>query len=191
MFDNNGRYPMYTDIIQYASRLSNIQRTMDINISQQKTPRFWKTPTEKVKSIKDLVENFDGNSDAVIGYDDLDLDETNIVLSPAPYVADKLSEEKQRLWNEFLRLIGVANASFQKKERNIRDEVISSQGGTIASRFTRFTPRERAIKEINQKFGTNIEVGFYDGLPTTLTEMEELLEQYKVDDEGDEDDDLQ
>lgn len=182
---------MYTDIIQYASRLSNIQRTMDINISQQKTPRFWKTPTEKVKSIKDLVENFDGNSDAVIGYDDLDLDETNIVLSPAPYVADKLSEEKQRLWNEFLRLIGVANASFQKKERNIRDEVISSQGGTIASRFTRFTPRERAIKEINQKFGTNIEVGFYDGLPTTLTEMEELLEQYKVDDEGDEDDDLQ
>lgn len=32
MYDNNGRYPLYLDIIQYAERIANIQRAIDINI---------------------------------------------------------------------------------------------------------------------------------------------------------------
>jgi len=71
------------------------------------------------------------------------------------------------MWNEFLRLIGIANMNFQKKERNIKDEVMASQGGTIASRFSRFEPREKAIKLINEKFGTDIKVRYYDGIPTS------------------------
>ena len=51
MYDNNGRYPIYLDILQYAERMSMFQRVMDINIAQQKTPRFWKTKTEKEKSV--------------------------------------------------------------------------------------------------------------------------------------------
>lgn len=46
------------------------------------------------------------------------------------------------------------------------------QGGTIASRFSRFEPREKAIKEINAKFGTDIIVSYYDKLPTTEKESE-------------------
>ena len=43
--------------------------------------------------------------------------------------------------------------NFQKKERNIKDEVLASQGGTIASRYSRFEPRQKAIKMIN--YGRN------------------------------------
>lgn len=32
MYDNNGRYPLYLDIIQYSERIANIQRAIDINI---------------------------------------------------------------------------------------------------------------------------------------------------------------
>ena len=49
--------------------------------------------------------------------------------------------------------------------------------GTIASRFSRFEPRKRAIEEINEKFGYNIEVEYYDGVPTTSTETEELEDE--------------
>lgn len=89
----------------------------------------------------------------VIAYDNLDLDDTTLVLAPAPYVADKIDIHKEKDWNEFLRVIGIANMNFQKKERNIKDEVLASQGGTIASRFSRFEPRQKAIDEINRKFG--------------------------------------
>lgn len=106
-----------------------------------------------------------------------------MVLEPAPFVADKIDIHKEKIWNEFLRLIGVANMNFQKKERNIKDEVLASQGGTIASRYSRYEPRKKAVEEINEKLGNrilingkkaieeNIEVRYYDGIPTTEKEI--------------------
>jgi hypothetical protein len=176
MYDNNGRYPLWLDILQYAERLGQHQRVMDINIAQQKTSRFWKTKTEKEKTIKDLVNNVDGYENTIITYDNIDLDDTTIVLAPAPYVADKVELQKDKIYNEFLRLIGIANLSYQKKERNISDEIQAMQGGTIASRYSRFEPRKRAIDEINKKFGTHIEVKYYDGIPTSQEEFNNMLE---------------
>lgn len=189
MYDNNGLYPLWLDILQYAERIALDTRTCDINILQQRTPRFWKTKSENVKTIQDLVNNVDGMENTVIAYEDLDLDDTTIVLDPAPYVADKIDTHKEKDWNEFLRLIGIANTSFQKKERNIRDEVLASQGGTIASRYSRFEPRQKAIEEINEKFKDRflingkkvlekeLEVRYYDGIPTSVEDIEEMNEE--------------
>lgn len=185
MYDNNGRYPLWLDILQYAERLALATRTIDINISQQKTPRFWKTTTEKEKSIKDIVNNVDGFENIVLAYKDIDLDDTTLVLEPAPYVADKIGLDKDKIYNEFLRLIGIANLSYQKKERNIKDEISAMQGGTVASRYSRFEPRQKAIDLINEKFGTEIEVQYYDGIPTTAKELEQFNEEYE-DEGGDE-----
>ena len=177
MYDNNGKYPLWLDIMQYAERMALATRTIDINIAQQKTPRFWKTKEEKLKSLQDLINNVDGNENTIVTYEDIDLDDTTLVLQPAPYVADKIGLDKDRIYNEFLRLIGIANLSFQKKERNIKDEINAMQGGTIASRYSRFEPRKKAIDLINQKFGTNIEVQYYDGIPTTSKELENFLNE--------------
>lgn len=173
MYDNNGHYPLLADIIQYAERIAMNTRTSDINISQQRTPRFWKTKTENLKSIEDLVNNVDSNAETVISYDNLDLDDTTLVLEPAPFVADKIDQHQEKIWNEFLRLIGISNLSYQKKERNIKDEINAMQGGTIASRFSRFEPRQRAVQQINKKFNMNIEVSYYDGVPSTIEEPED------------------
>lgn len=189
MYDNNGRYPLMADILQYSERLALDTRTIDINIAQQKSPRIFKTQQENERSVKDLVNNIDGFENVVITYDNIDLNDTNVILAPAPYVADKLDEHKEKDWNEFLRLIGVANLSYTKKERNISDEITAMQGGTIASRFSRFEPRERAVKEINNKFDTEIIVSYYDKLPTTEKESggdlyDELLSMESVDAEN-------
>lgn len=172
MYDNNGRYPLFLDIAQYAERLANCQRTMDINIAQQKTSRFWKTKTENLRTVKDIINNVDSFENTILTYDNIDLDDTQIVLEPAPYVADKVDLQKDKLWNEFLRLIGIANVSYQKKERSISDEIMAMQGGTVASRYSRFEPRQKAVDEINDKFGLNIKVKYYDGIPSSDKEDE-------------------
>ena len=177
MYDNNGRYPLYLDIIQYAERIALLVRTIDINISQQKTPRFWKTKQEYEKSIKDMLENIDGFSESIITYNNIDLDDTELVLSPAPFVSDKIDVLKNNIWNEFLRLVGIANMQYTKKERNIKDEISAMQGGTIASRYSRFEPRKRAIEEINQKFDLDLEVRYYDNLPTTIEDFEDSFNE--------------
>jgi len=176
MYDNNGRYPIFLDICQMAERIALSKRTIDVNIVQQRTPRIWKTSQDKKRTLQDMLSNIDGMEENIATYESIDIDDMNVVLAPAPFVADKIDLHLDKEWAEFYRLIGVANLIEQKKERMIRDEMSASQGGTIASRFSRFEPRKRAIDEINKKFGTNIEVSYYDGEPTT-EEVKEMIEE--------------
>lgn len=176
MYDNNGRYPLLMDIYQHAERIALCKRVIDINITQQRTPRIWLTNADKKRSVEDLINDIDGNSERVLAYDNLDLDDIQAICEPAPFVTDKIDLHLEKEWAEFFRLIGVANLVEQKRERLIQDEMTASMGGTIASRYSRFEPRKRAIVEINKKFGTDIKVKYYDGIPTTDKEVEKYLE---------------
>lgn len=186
MYDNDSHLPIYPNIVQSAERLALIKRTIDINIKQQRTPRYFKTSEENQKTVQNLLNNVDSEVDTVFTYDNVDLEETTGTLVPAPYVADKLNQAKHEEWAEFLELIGITNVSVQKRERVIRDEIICSMGGTIASRYSRFSSRKRAIDEINKKFKENIEVEFYDGLPTTIENVDEFLNVSNIESEVDE-----
>lgn len=176
MYDNNGRYPLLMDIYQNAERIALCKRVIDINIAQQRTPRIWLTNSDKERSVEDLVNDIDGNVERVLAYDNINIDDIQAVCEPAPFVADKIDMHLEKEWAEFFRLIGIANLVEQKKERLIQDEMTASLGGTIASRYSRFQPRQKAIEEINKKFGTHIEVRYYDGIPTTEKEVEEYIE---------------
>ena len=177
MYDNEGRYSLVIDIIQFANRLSLYERTADINISQQKTPRFVKCNSDSELAVKDALSQIDSFEENILAYKNLETEDFEWVLAPAPFVADKVHQEKRNLWNEFLSLIGIANLGVEKKERQIVDEIQQMQGGTIASRFSRFTSRKDAIDEINKYLiepydEKKLEVEYYDGLPTTLKESE-------------------
>ena len=175
MYDNNGRYPLLLDIYQHAERIALCKRVIDINIAQQRTPRIWLTNSDKKRSVEDLINDIDGNVERVLAYDNLNLDDLQAVCEPAPFVVDKIDIHLEKEWAEFFRLIGVANLVEQKRERLIQDEMTASMGGTIASRYSRFEPRKRAIEEINKKFGVDIKVKYYDGIPTTDKEVEEYI----------------
>ena len=167
MYDNNGRYPIFDDIFQIADRISLCVRVEDINIFQQKTPRYWLTNKDNEFTVKNVLNEVDGMMENVLAYKTLDIDSLSSVQAPAPYVTDKIDDHLDKLWGEFFRLIGVANIKEQKKERMIVDEMIASQGGTIASRYSRFEPRRKAIEQINKKWDLNIKVRYYDGEPTS------------------------
>lgn len=184
MYDNNGRYPIYLDICQMSERIAMCVRTQDINLVQQRTPRIWKTTQDKKLSIENLINEIDGMAENVAVYDSIDIDDLGVVTSPAPYVTDKIDLHLDKLWAEFYRLIGVANLTEQKRERVIRDEMVASQGGTIASRYSRFEPRKRAIEEINEKLlrdgEKEISVHYYDGEPDSNKEVVEDVEQLSI-----------
>lgn len=167
MYDNNGRYPLYLDICQMAERISLCVRTEDVNMLHQRTPRIWKTSKDKELSVKNMINEIDSMQESVVAYSAIDIDDMNVVLAPAPYVTDKIDSHLDKLWAEFYRLIGIANLQEQKKERVIVDEMVASQGGTIASRYSRFQPRQHAVEMINKKFNEQISVQYYDGEPSS------------------------
>lgn len=180
MYDNEGRYPLYMDIVGLAQRMAIATRVTDVNIWQQKTPRIWKTNNDNVVSLKGLLNDIDSFEDTVMGYENLINDDTESILAPAPYITDKVDQHKEIIWNEFLALIGIANLSIQKGERLIKDEIRASFGNTIAFRFQRFEPRAKACEEIKEKLGVDINVSYYDQLPTTLEEESEKDESISI-----------
>ena len=64
MYDNRSKQALIYDILQYAERTAQIQRTMDINIAQQRCPRIWKTKTENQKTINDLIDGISANNES-------------------------------------------------------------------------------------------------------------------------------
>lgn len=169
MYDNTEKRPIITDIYQYSERMSVCDRTADINILQQRTPRIWNIPEDKEKTFKDLINNIDAYQETVVGYDSLNIEGVQCILQPSPYVADKVDEHKSKIYNEFLSFIGITTITFDKKERMITSEIEAQIGGSIAKRFSRYEPRLKAINEINEKFKEYLEkplvVGYYDGIP--------------------------
>ena len=167
MYDNTARYSLKLDIAQLAERIALCVRTQDVNIVHQRTPRIWKCDSNTEKSVRDTINEIDSNVETVVSTKDSAFADIQGVLSPAPYVTDKIDDHLDKLWAQFYALIGVANLSIQKKERMITDEMSASQGGTIVSRYSRFEPRQRAIEKINEMFGLDMSVEYYDGEPST------------------------
>lgn len=54
------------------------------------------------------------------------------------------------------------------------------RGGTVASRFSRFEPRKKACEEIKEKFGIDLKVKYYDGIPSSLDEFQEKMTDEEV-----------
>lgn len=181
MYDNTEKMSLMPLIVQYSERLALCERVIDINLGQQKTPRIWKAPQEKIASLKALVNNVDGNIEQIIAYDDLTAKDIDIILEPAPFVSDKVQIEKEKIYNEYLRCIGISSVNIQKKERLITDEIEASQGGSIVMRYNRYEPRKKALDEINKKWGLDIKLKYYDDVPASYEEFEKV-EEVKEDD---------
>lgn len=147
-------------VIQYAKRLYNLDRIIDVNANAQKTPVLVQATEKQRLTMLNLYKEYDGNAPFIFGDKNLDLNMLKAISTGAPYVCDKIYQLKTQIWNEALTYLGISNINIQKKERLITDEVTRNQGGTIASRYSRLESRREAVKKINEMFGTNIEVNY-------------------------------
>ena len=166
IFNNYLHTNSMLDVEMFSKRLYNLDRAIDVNANAQKTPVLIQCDESQRLTMKNLYKQYEGNEPFIFGSKGIDANGLKVLQTGAPYVADKLYELKTQIWNEALTYLGISNINVVKKERMITDEVIRNQGGTIASRYSRFEPRKKAVKLINEKFGTDIKVRYYDGVPS-------------------------
>ena len=160
IWNNYLRTNSITDIKMYSRRLYLLDRVIDVNANAQKTPVLIQGTEKQRLTLLNLYKEFDGNSPFIFGDKNLDLNALKSLNTGAPYVADKIYQLKTQIWNEALTYLGISNINIQKKERLITDEVTRTQGGTIASRYSRLQARRDAVEKINAMFGTNISVDY-------------------------------
>jgi len=162
IYNNMIRTNSIRAVRMYARRLWDLDRSIDVNARAQKTPVLIQGTEQQRLTLLNAYKELDGNSPVIMADKDIDLRNGPIscINTEAPYVADKLYQLKTEIWNEALTYLGISNLNIQKKERLVADEVTRNMGGTIASRYSRLEMRRKAAEEINDMFGTDIEVNY-------------------------------
>ena len=160
IYNNFLRTNSMLDVRNFAERLYNIDRAIDVNINAQKTPILIKCDEQQRLTMLNTYQQYDGNQPVIFGDKALNTNAFQVLNTGAPLVADKLYTLKTQLWIECLTYLGISNINVQKKERLITDEVTRNQGGTIASRYSRLEARRQACEQINRMFGLDIECNY-------------------------------
>lgn len=143
----------------FARRLADIDRTIDVNISAQKTPVLIESDSNTLLSLKNAYKQYEGNFPVIFGKKGI-ADNVKVLMTGAPLVAPALQQLKQTIWNDAMEALGIANHGADKKERVNILEIQANQGGTIASRYSGLIAREQACDAVNRMFGTSISVRY-------------------------------
>lgn len=187
---NMRRSPDAIVIKQFAQRLTNIDRTIDLNLAAQKTPRIAYANENTKLSVQNLVYQQDkydpwlylkGNPSTddiknMIGVLDLGVQ----------YIGLQLEQQKKETLAEALTYLGIESNYNMKAERQFTTEVQMTLGQVEADRLSPLYSRQKFCKDYNRLFGTNISVSMRSQLELTKImegrEDEENLSDTNIED---------
>ena len=174
IFNNLLHTNAWLQVENFAKRLYEFDRVIDVNINAQKTPVLLSCEESQRLTIKNLYMKYEGNEPFIFGDKNLSPNSIKAISTEAPFLADKIYNLKTQYWNEILTYLGISNTNIQKKERLLTDEVLRNLGGTLASRRSRLQARKQACKQINKMFGLNIDCDFSEDFNMLMTISDEL-----------------
>lgn len=134
----------------YARRLYEAERTMDVNMKAQKTPKILACDDSQRLTLKNIYEQYDGNQPIIIVDKSLNPDMLRSIDMTSPYICDDAMVYKHNVTNDFVSRLGMNNANTDKKERLIVGEVDANNQLIQLSFETMLTPRQEACKRINE-----------------------------------------
>ena len=92
---------------------------------------------------------------------------------------EKLHEySKEEIWNEYLTFLGINNLEVSKKDRLVASEATTNNEVINLNLMSFLVPRQKAAKQFNELFGTNISVRVRSDLTNTIKRMESIVNDF-------------
>lgn len=186
IYNNYLREPTEFYIRDFAKRLYEIQRTMDVNVRSMKLPIYISGTEDEKLALTNLFMQYDGNQAPICVYKgklNSHINNIGVIDLKAPYNIDKLTLYYHEIWNQALTFIGIKTVDIQKKERLTERESESSQGITDMQRDIMLDARRQACDKINRIYGLSgdkaVSVRFRygtDELKDLVNQLEEKIE---------------
>ena len=157
--NNDLMLPNFPIIRQYAFKLTNIDRAIDVNIEAIKTPTIVRCSDKQKLSLKNAINQRKDNEPVIWTADNANIGDLVSTLDiNAPVVFPQLQTQKHMILNEVFTDLGINNANMDKRERMVANEVEANNEQVKASEDVMLKVREEACKQINRIFGTSISV---------------------------------
>lgn len=153
VMNNNLVMPTIYTISQIAYRLYETERTIDTNLIAQKTPVLIEGDHKSIMTLRNVYEQYSGNTPFIFGNKQFDIsNKLNVLKTDAPYIVDNLTTHKRELWTEALTYLGIDNFYSSKKERLVSAEATSTEELTNYYLNCFFKTRKEACDMLNEKF---------------------------------------
>ena len=175
--NNDIMLPTSQTIQLFAYRLAEITRTIDVNISAQKTPVIVLCSDKQKLSMKRAFDKIEDNEVKIFGDKSLEIENIKALRIDAPIVFDKLQLQKHAIWNECMTYLGINNANQDKRERLVDDEVQANNEQVGASENVFLKARKQACKTINELFELEIDVKVREMQTPKLADSDEPFER--------------
>lgn len=145
-------------LLFYVNKLTEAERTMDVNTKRCKTPYVFACDEKDVLSVKQLFQTIDGNSPLILADKKLNLETLAFFKTEAKFLGNEIMDYKKSVENELLTFLGINNLAVDKKERVNTDEATSNNEITETFGDLQLKARQQACKLINKKYGLKISV---------------------------------
>lgn len=159
IIDNNPMRLSTHDIVMfYVNKITEAERTMDVNVKACKTPYIFACDDKDVLTFKSIFGKIDGNVPAIYADKGLNLDAIQVLQTNVKFMGNDLMDYKKSVENELLTFLGFDNLAVDKKERVNLSEANSNNQMTKSFADLQLESRKLACERINEMFGLNVSV---------------------------------
>lgn len=145
-------------VMHYVNKITEAERTMDVNVKACKTPVVFACDDKDVLTFKRIFQQVDGNVPAIFADRALNLDSITAFQTGVKFMGNELMDYKRAVESDLLTFIGQDNTPVDKKERLITDEAEANNQLIASFADLQLRARQEACKAINEMFGLNISV---------------------------------
>ena len=160
--NNPMRIATHDFVMHYVNKITESERTMDVNIKACKTPFIFACDDKDVLTFKRIFQQVDGNTPAIFADKGLNLDAITAFNTGVKFLGNELQDYKKSVENELLTLLGYDNLAVDKKERVNLSEANSNNQITQSFAELQLRSRQEACDRINEMYGLNVSVKFAD-----------------------------
>lgn len=165
IWGNQVRVPEIDVVLSYAARLAQIDRTIEIDLLNERNPMIVACSQDQRLTVQNLISKIYDGEPVVWGTENLAVDNLASMIGVFPLNQNagagavssiKHMESKAKIWGEALTMLGIMNVNSEKRERMVVEEAAGNSGQVLASRESFMKPRQLACEQINEKFGLQI-----------------------------------
>ena len=165
IWGNQIRVPEIDVVLSYAARLAQIDRTIEIDLLNERNPMIVACSQDQRLTVQNLISKIYDGEPVVWGTENLAVDNLANMIGVFPLNQNagagavssiKHMESKAKIWGEALTMLGIMNVNSEKRERMVVEEAAANSGQVLASRESFMKPRQLACEQINEKFGLQI-----------------------------------
>ena len=137
-------------VMHYVNKLTEAERTMDVNVKACKTPVVFTCDDKDVLTWKRVFQQVDGNVPAIFADRGLNLDSIQAFQTGAKFLGNDLMDYKSGVESDLLTFLGQNNTPVDKKERLITDEANANNQLIQSFADLQLEAREQACEAINK-----------------------------------------